>query len=107
MSGWLMMVLPGALFATGLIEAWIAIGLMLGTWLNMLGAVPTGMVAGAAVTYIWGSVPSIREALNHYEIVSGVLVNFVVAIVVSLLTEKPTPEIDEKFHSMTDIVSTE
>src|SRR5699024_11096897 len=34
MSGWLMMGLPGALYATGLIESWIAIGLTSGTWLN-------------------------------------------------------------------------
>src|SRR5699024_643866 len=34
MSGWLMMGLPGALYATGLIESWIAIGLTIGTWLN-------------------------------------------------------------------------
>jgi sodium/proline symporter len=34
MSGWLLMGLPGALYATGLAEAWIAIGLTIGAWLN-------------------------------------------------------------------------
>ncbi|MGO1591439.1 MAG: sodium/proline symporter PutP [Ancrocorticia sp.] len=34
MSGWLIMGLPGAIFATGLIESWIAIGLLLGAYLN-------------------------------------------------------------------------
>src|SRR5690606_21599139 len=34
MSGWLMMGLPGALYLTGLAEAWIAIGLTVGAWLN-------------------------------------------------------------------------
>ena len=34
MSGWLMMGLPGAIYATGLMEAWIAIGLTVGAWLN-------------------------------------------------------------------------
>ena len=34
MSGWLMMGLPGALYATGLIEAWIAVGLTIGAYLN-------------------------------------------------------------------------
>ncbi|GGD31269.1 sodium/proline symporter PutP [Nocardioides daphniae] len=34
MSGWLMMGLPGAIFVAGLIEAWIAIGLTAGAWLN-------------------------------------------------------------------------
>ncbi len=34
MSGWLMMGLPGAIYAAGLIESWIAIGLTIGAWLN-------------------------------------------------------------------------
>lgn len=34
MSGWLLMGLPGAVFASGLSEAWIAIGLVLGAWAN-------------------------------------------------------------------------
>ena len=34
MSGWLLMGLPGAVYATGLSESWIAIGLCLGAWFN-------------------------------------------------------------------------
>jgi len=34
MSGWLLMGLPGALFAAGLSESWIAIGLIVGAWFN-------------------------------------------------------------------------
>lgn len=34
MSGWLVMGLPGAIFAAGLIEAWIAVGLTIGAYLN-------------------------------------------------------------------------
>lgn len=34
MSGWLLLGLPGALYAGGLSEAWIAIGLVLGAWAN-------------------------------------------------------------------------
>ena len=34
MSGWLLMGLPGAIYISGLIEAWIAIGLTIGAWLN-------------------------------------------------------------------------
>ncbi|MCJ0825172.1 sodium/proline symporter PutP [Luteimonas sp. 50] len=34
MSGWLLLGLPGALYASGLSEAWIAIGLTLGAWCN-------------------------------------------------------------------------
>ena len=34
MSGWLLMGLPGGLYVTGLADAWIAIGLTIGAWLN-------------------------------------------------------------------------
>lgn len=34
MSGWLIMGLPGAIYATGLIEGWIAVGLTIGAFLN-------------------------------------------------------------------------
>lgn len=34
MSGWLLMGLPGALYVSGFVEFWIAIGLTIGAWLN-------------------------------------------------------------------------
>ncbi|MHA6288727.1 sodium/proline symporter PutP [Maricaulis sp. CAU 1757] len=34
MSGWMLMGLPGAIFATGLSEAWIAVGLVIGAYFN-------------------------------------------------------------------------
>ena len=34
MSGWLLLGLPGALFLSGISEAWIAIGLTVGSWCN-------------------------------------------------------------------------
>ncbi|RZA20920.1 MAG: sodium/proline symporter PutP [Lysobacteraceae bacterium] len=34
MSGWLLMGLPGALYLSGVSEAWIAIGLVIGAWAN-------------------------------------------------------------------------
>ena len=34
MSGWLLMGLPGAIFITGLSEAWIAVGLVIGAYFN-------------------------------------------------------------------------
>ncbi|MFT0213285.1 sodium/proline symporter PutP [Pseudomonas sp. F1_0610] len=36
MSGWLLMGLPGAIYLAGLSKAWIAIGLIIGAWLNWL-----------------------------------------------------------------------
>ena len=40
MSGWLIMGLPGAIYAFGLIEGWIAIGLTIGAYLNWLVVAP-------------------------------------------------------------------
>ena len=40
MSGWLIMGLPGAIFLTGLLESWIAIGLLIGSYLNWLVVAP-------------------------------------------------------------------
>ncbi|MPW42362.1 sodium:proline symporter [Acinetobacter sp. Ac_877] len=34
MSGWLLMGLPGAIYLSGLSESWIAIGLIIGAWIN-------------------------------------------------------------------------
>ena len=34
MSGWLLLGLPGAIYLAGLVEAWIAIGLTVGAWVN-------------------------------------------------------------------------
>jgi sodium/proline symporter len=36
MSGWLLMGLPGAIYMSGLSESWIAIGLIIGAYLNWL-----------------------------------------------------------------------
>src|SRR5699024_7623110 len=40
MSGWLLMGLPGAIYATGLVEAWLAIGLTIGAYLNWIFVAP-------------------------------------------------------------------
>ena len=45
MSGWLLMGLPGALYLSGLVESWIAIGLFAGTVLNWM------LVAGRLRSY--------------------------------------------------------
>src|SRR5258708_4011020 len=34
MSGWLLMGLPGAVYLTGISGSWIAIGLIIGAWMN-------------------------------------------------------------------------
>ncbi|GHF11071.1 sodium:proline symporter [Kordiimonas sediminis] len=40
MSGWMLMGLPGAVYVTGLSSAWIAVGLMVGAFLNYLYVAP-------------------------------------------------------------------
>ena len=40
MSGWLLMGLPGAIYTSGLIQAWIAIGLTIGAYLNWTFVAP-------------------------------------------------------------------
>ncbi len=40
MSGWLLLGLPGALYAAGLVEAWIGIGLFIGALLNWIVVAP-------------------------------------------------------------------
>ena len=40
MSGWMLMGLPGAIYLTGLSSAWIAVGLLVGAYLNYLLVAP-------------------------------------------------------------------
>lgn len=40
MSGWILMGLPGAMYVSGISSSWIAIGLVLGAWLNYLVVAP-------------------------------------------------------------------
>jgi SSS family solute:Na+ symporter len=40
MSGWLLLGLPGALFVSGLVEAWIGIGLFIGAFVNWIVVAP-------------------------------------------------------------------
>ena len=40
MSGWLLLGLPGALYASGLVEAWIGIGLFIGAFVNWVVVAP-------------------------------------------------------------------
>ncbi|RJF44757.1 sodium/proline symporter PutP [Actinomyces sp. 2119] len=64
MSGWLLMGLPGALYLSGLVEAWIAVGLTVGALANWLLVAPRlrtyTEVAGNAIT-----VPSFLDNRLH------------------------------------------
>ncbi|GAB3188667.1 sodium/proline symporter PutP [Nesterenkonia suensis] len=78
MSGWLMMGLPGAIYLNGLVEAWIAIGLTIGAWLNWKFVAPRlrayTEVANNSIT-----IPSFLEARfrtsNHsLRIIAGIII---------------------------------
>ena len=93
--------------------AWAGFGAAFGPMILMalywkrvtgMGAL-AGMVAGAVVSYVWGTVPAIKEAINLYEIIPGVIAHFVVATIVSLLTKKPAPEVEEEFEHMRETVA--
>ncbi|MCC3274068.1 sodium/proline symporter PutP [Arthrobacter zhangbolii] len=62
--------------------------------LSIAGAL-TGMIAGALTAYIWGSIDALSGTL--YEIVPGFFINVILAVVVSLFTHKPSPEVEAEF----------
>lgn len=77
MSGWLLMGLPGALYAAGLVQSWIAIGLTIGAYINWW------IVAPRLRTYTEVSknsitVPSflsnrLRDSSNAIRVTAGVI----------------------------------
>ncbi|GEK80679.1 sodium/proline symporter PutP [Agrococcus baldri] len=78
MSGWLMMGLPGAIYAAGLIEAWIAIGLTIGAFLNWQFVAPR-LRAYTEVSNNSITIPSffenrLRDRTRLLRLVSGVVI---------------------------------
>ncbi len=78
MSGWLVMGLPGAIYVSGLIEAWIAIGLTIGAYLNWLLVAPR-LRAYTEVSRNSITVPSflenrLRDTTRLLRILSGVVI---------------------------------
>ncbi|MCD4549468.1 sodium/proline symporter PutP [Schaalia sp. lx-260] len=78
MSGWLIMGLPGAIYTTGLIESWIAIGLTIGAFLNWKFVAPRlraySQVAKNSIT-----VPSffenrLKDSSHILRIVSSIII---------------------------------
>ncbi|MFS0853213.1 sodium/proline symporter PutP [Microbacterium sp. 179-I 3D4 NHS] len=78
MSGWLVMGLPGAIYVSGLIEAWIAIGLTIGAYLNWLLVAPR-LRAYTEVSRNSITVPSffenrLRDSTRLLRILSGIVI---------------------------------
>ena len=58
-----------------------------------------GMVVGAATVFLWDAMSRWSDAavFEIYEILPGFVLNIIVAVVVSLLTYRPDPQIDAEF----------
>lgn len=78
MSGWLLMGLPGAIYATGLVEAWIAVGLTVGAWLNWRLVAPRlraySQVASDSITIPSFLERRLRDRSRALRIVSGLII---------------------------------
>lgn len=78
MSGWLVMGLPGALYATGLVEVWLAIGLTIGAYLNWKLVAPR-LRAYTEVSKNSITIPSFlsnrtRDRTNILRVAAGVII---------------------------------
>ncbi|QOR45316.1 sodium/proline symporter PutP [Trueperella pecoris] len=78
MSGWLLMGLPGALYASGLFEFWIAVGLTVGAWLNWKFIAPR-LRSYTEVSNNSITVPSfldsrLRDSTHALRIVAGLII---------------------------------
>lgn len=78
MSGWLLLGLPGAAYASGLSASWIAIGLLAGTWLNWLFMAPRLRVysfkANNALTLPEFLEQRFRDKTNMLRVVSALFI---------------------------------
>lgn len=78
MSGWLLMGLPGAIYASGLVEGWIAIGLTVGAYTNWRIVAPRlrayTQVSGDAITIPSFLDSRLKDSTQLLRIVSGVII---------------------------------
>jgi len=78
MSGWLMMGLPGAIYLSGLIEAWMAVGLTLGAYVNWKLVAPRlrayTEVADNAITVPTFFENRLRDRSHVLRLVAGVVI---------------------------------
>jgi sodium/proline symporter len=78
MSGWLLMGLPGGIYVTGLADAWIAIGLTIGAYLNWLLVAPRlrsyTMVANDSITIPSYLENRFKDTTKMLRVVSGIVI---------------------------------
>jgi len=78
MSGWMLMGLPGAMYATGLSSAWIAIGLTIGAYLNYLLVAPRLRV----YTEVANDAVTIPEYFEHRFADGSHIIRLICAVVI-------------------------
>ena len=78
MSGWLLLGLPGAIYASGLVECWIVIGLVVGAFLNWSLIAKRLRLASV----VWGDATSIPEVLKLRVATKQPLLEIVAAIAI-------------------------
>ncbi|QIK72772.1 sodium/proline symporter PutP [Propioniciclava coleopterorum] len=78
MSGWLLMGLPGALYVSGLVEGWIAIGLLVGAWANWKFVAPRlrayTQVSGDSITIPSFLGSRLKDDSNLLRLISGAII---------------------------------
>ena len=78
MSGWLLLGLPGAIYVGGLVEAWMAIGLTIGAWLNWKFVAPRlrsyTFVSNNSITIPSFFENRLKDSSRLLRIVSGVII---------------------------------
>lgn len=78
MSGWLLMGLPGAIYLTGMVEAWLAIGLTIGAYLNWMFVAPRlrvyTQVSSDAITIPSYLDSRLRDSTKLLRIASGIII---------------------------------
>ncbi|MCI7550977.1 MAG: sodium/proline symporter PutP [Actinomycetaceae bacterium] len=77
MSGWLLMGLPGALYLSGIVEGWIAVGLTAGAWVNWKVTAPrlrsyTQVVDSITVPSFLGA--RLRDTSHLVQVVAGLII---------------------------------
>lgn len=78
MSGWLLMGLPGAIYAKGLVEAWIAVGLTVGAYLNWYFVAPRlrvyTQVSNESITIPSFLENRLKDSSGLLRIISGIII---------------------------------
>jgi sodium/proline symporter len=103
MSGWLLMGLPGGVYVTGLADAWIAIGLTIGAYLNWLLVAPRlrsyTMVANDSITIPSFLENRFKDKTKMLRVVSGIVILIFFTLYVSAGMVSGAVFFESSFHT--------